>query len=97
MIYVSVCIAQILFNIFKVLEIRYTLEHDIRKVLINSVWINLVSLIVMYYSLDALFKGNFLVILFYITGSVLGKYLGMKIEVKKSVKRKKSFNLLELI
>lgn len=97
MIYVSVCIAQILFNIFKVLEIRYTLEHDIRKVLLNSVWINLVSLTVMYYSLDALFKGNFLVILFYITGSVLGKYLGMKIEVKKSVKRKKSFNLLELI
>lgn len=95
MIVIWVFIAQVLFNIFKVLEIRYTLEHNVPKLLLNSVWINLVALASTFYSLDALFKGNFLVILFYISGSVIGKYLGMKIEVTKPTKRRKGFNLLE--
>ncbi len=87
--------AQVLFNIFKVLEIRYTLQHNVPKLLLNSVWINLVALVVTYYSLDELFKGNFFVIVFYISGGVIGKYLGMKIEVTKPTKRRKGFKLLE--
>ncbi len=83
MIFVSVFAFQVLFNIFKVLEIRYTLHHQIRKLLINSVWINLVALGSMFYSIDALLKGNFTVIIFYISGSVAGKYIGMKIDVNK--------------
>jgi uncharacterized membrane protein YqgA involved in biofilm formation len=74
-------IAQVLFNIFKVLEIRYTLHHQVRQLLMNSVWINLVALASTFYSIDALLKGNFIVIIFYIAGSVVGKYIGMKIDV----------------
>lgn len=81
MIYISVFIFQVLFNIFKVLEIRYTLHHQVSKLLINSVWINLVALVSTFYSIDALLKGNFIVIIFYIAGSVVGKYIGMKIEI----------------
>lgn len=97
MIYLSVFLAQFLFNVFKVLEIRYTLQHNVSKLLLNSVWINLVSLASTFYSLDALFKGDWLIILFYISGSVIGKYMGMQIKITEPNKRKKRFSLLEVI
>ena len=87
--------AQVLFNIFKVLEIRYTLQHNVTRLLFNSVWINLVALASTFYSIDGLLKGNFFIILFYISGSVVGKYIGMKIEITKSTKKRKGFNILE--
>jgi hypothetical protein len=88
-------LAQVLFNIFKVLEIRYTLQHNVPRLLLNSVWINLASLGSTFFSIDGLLKGNFLIILFYIAGSVVGKYIGMKIEITKSTKKRKGFNILE--
>jgi len=87
--------AQVLFNIFKVLEIRYTLQHNVRRLLLNSVWINLASLVSTFFSIDGLLKGNFLIILFYIAGSVVGKYIGMKIQITKPTKKRKGFNILE--
>jgi hypothetical protein len=64
MVFIWVFIFQVLFNIFKVLEIRYTLHYQVNKLLMNSVWINLVALASTY-----------------IAGSVVGKYIGMKIDV----------------
>ena len=87
--------AQVLFNIFKVLEIRYTLQHNVTRLLFNSVWINLVALASTFYSIDGLLKGNFVIILFYISGSVVGKYIGMQIEITPSTKKRKGFNILE--
>jgi hypothetical protein len=87
--------AQVLFNIFKVLEIRYTLQHNVPRLLFNSVWINLVALASTFFSIDGLLKGNFVIILFYIAGSVVGKYIGMNIEITKSTKKRKGFNILE--
>lgn len=92
---ILIFLAQVLFNIFKVLEIRYTLQHNVPRLLLNSVWINLASLGSTFFSIDGLLKGNFLIILFYIAGSVVGKYIGMKIEITKSTKRRKGFNILE--
>jgi hypothetical protein len=71
--------SQILYNIFKVLEIKYTYQNKVGALLVNSVWINLVSLVSTYYAIDDLLKGNFTIIIFYIIGSVVGKYLGMKL------------------
>ena len=76
--YLIVLFFQILFNIFKVLEIKFTYENKLRHLLINSVWINLVSLASVYFSLDRLFVGDWLVIPFYIGGSVVGKWIAMK-------------------
>ena len=95
MVFIWVFIFQVLFNIFKVLEIRYTLQHNVTRLLFNSVWINLVALASTFYSIDGLLKGNFVIILFYISGSVVGKYIGMKIEITKSTKKRKGFNILE--
>ena len=75
--YLIVLFFQISFNIFKVLEIKYTFENKIRALMLNSVWINLVSLASVYFSLDRLFEGDWWVIPFYIGGSVIGKWIAM--------------------
>jgi hypothetical protein len=87
--------AQVLFNIFKVLEIRYTLQHNVRRLLLNSVWINLAALVSNFFSIEGLLRGNFILIAFYIVGSVVGKYIGMQIEITKPTKKRKGFNILE--
>jgi hypothetical protein len=75
--YILVLVFQILFNIFKVLEIKYTYENKLKLLLFNSVYINLISLASVYWSLDLLFNGDWWVIPFYIGGSVLGKWIAM--------------------
>lgn len=64
--------------------------------MVNSVYINLVSLGSMFFSIDQLLKGNFLVIFFYIAGSVLGKWAGMQIETDEE-KSSKRFSLFEYL
>jgi hypothetical protein len=76
-IYILVFLFQVLFNIFKTLEIKYTYEHRVKELMINSVWINLVSLGSVYFAIDSLFKGNWSVIIVYIAGSVVGKWVAM--------------------
>jgi len=76
-VYILVFFLQVLFNIFKVLEIKYTYENKLRLLLFNSVYINLISLASVYWSLDLLFAGDWWVIPFYIGGSVLGKWIAM--------------------
>jgi len=75
--YIAILAFQIMFNIFKVLEIKFTYENQLNKLLVNSVWINLVSLASVYFSLDSLLKGDMWVLPFYIGGSVLGKWIAM--------------------
>ncbi len=77
MIYFIVFILQILFNIGKVFEIKLTYENKTNALLLNSIFMNLVSLGSVYYSIDNLLKGDFWVIFFYVSGSVFGKWVGM--------------------
>ena len=75
--YLLILFFQIMFNIFKVMEIKFTFENKIRSLLINSVWINLMALGSTYYSLDGLFKGDYIGVVFYIAGSIVGKWFAM--------------------
>lgn len=68
---------QIIFNILKVLEIKYTYQNKLYPLLFNSILINIVSLASIYYSLDRLFQNDWVVILYYILGSVIGKWFAM--------------------
>ena len=77
MVYFLVFMFQFFFNIFKTLEIKYTYEHKVNALLVNSVWINLVSLGSTYFALDGLIAGQWLVLVFYIAGSVVGKWFAM--------------------
>jgi hypothetical protein len=68
------------------MEIKFTYENKLRALLINSVWINLISLASVYFSLDRLFEGDWLIIPFYIVGSVIGKWIAMtKFENTRSI------------
>lgn len=91
--YIAILTFQIMFNIFKVLEIKFTYENQLTRLLLNSVWINLVSLASVYYSLDSLLRGDMLVLPFYIGGSVLGKWIAM---TQMENIRNKIFELLKL-
>jgi len=75
--YLLILFFQVMFNIFKVLEIKYTYENKLKALLFNSVFINLMALGSAYYSLDCMFKGDFYGIIFYILGSVIGKWIAM--------------------
>jgi Na+-transporting NADH:ubiquinone oxidoreductase subunit NqrE len=90
-IYILVFIFQVMFNIFKTLEIKYTYEHKVKELMINSIWINLVSLGSVYFAIDSLFKGNWSVIIVYIIGSVMGKWVAM---TKITDYREKIYSLL---
>jgi ABC-type maltose transport system permease subunit len=59
------------------MEIKYTYEQRLKALLYNSVWINLVSLASTYFSIQRLFAGDWLVVLVYIGGSILGKWMAM--------------------
>ena len=76
-VYLLVFFFNFAFNIFKTLEIKYTYRHQVKPLLYNSVYINLVSLASTYYSLDSLFKGDWPVVIFFIAGSVSGKWFAM--------------------
>ena len=76
-VYFLVFMFQFFFNIFKTLEIKYTYEHKVNALLLNSVWINVVSLGSTYFALDRLLAGEWSVIVFYIGGSVVGKWFAM--------------------
>jgi hypothetical protein len=76
--YIIVFVFQIIFNIFKVFEIKLTYKEETAKLLINTVLINLVSIGSVFFSLERLFLGDWLVIPFYIFGSVIGKWVAMK-------------------
>jgi len=90
MIWLAIFLSQILFNILKVLEIRYTFEDNTNKLLLNSVWMALASLASMFWSLDELMKGNWAVIPVYVVGNLVGKYVGMSVDTDK----KHPFSLL---
>jgi hypothetical protein len=75
--YILIFIFQVGFNIFKTMEIKYTYENRLKELLINSIWINLVSLASFYFSLDRLFIGDWYILPFYIGGSVIGKWIAM--------------------
>lgn len=76
-IYLLVFTLQVLFNVFKTLEIKYTYEHKVKELMLNSIWINLVSLGSTYFAIDSLLKGNWSVIIVFIAGSVVGKWVAM--------------------
>ena len=76
-LYVLVFVFQVLFNVFKTMEIKYTYENKVKQLVINSVWINLVALGSTYFALDRLFARDWAVIIVYISGSVFGKWWAM--------------------
>jgi hypothetical protein len=83
--YISIFVLQVAFNICKALEIRYTYENRLAPIL----WVGLALSVMMiwgfYLSIGALLKGEWVVVLIYVSGSVLGKYLSFLINKRKKI------------
>lgn len=77
MIYLLVFISQLILNIGKVMEIKLTYENKTQGLIVNTILINLVSLISVFHSIENLLKGDTVVIVFYVAGSVVGKWFAM--------------------
>jgi hypothetical protein len=77
MTYLLVFATLFAFNILKTLEIRYTYQNKLKPILLNSVGINLVSLLSNYFSINSLLKGDYFVMVIYLAGSLVGKYVAM--------------------
>ena len=75
-------VSQLTFNILKVWEIKYTYQNKTVPLLINSVLISSVSLLSTYISVTSVLDGNWISIIFYISGSTIGKYIGMTMQSK---------------
>ena len=75
--YVLVFVTLFAFNILKTLEIRYTYQNKLKPILLNSIGINIVSLLSNYWSINSLLKGDYFVMVIYVGGSLIGKYVAM--------------------
>ena len=75
--YILIFISQIFFNVFKSLEIKFTYENKLIPLLFNTVLINMVGLATTYFSIEGLRNGDYLIVIVYISGSVLGKWFAM--------------------
>ena len=75
--YVLVFITLFAFNILKTLEIRYTYQNKLKPILLNSIGINIVSLLSNYFSINSLLKGDYFIMVIFIVGSLVGKYVAM--------------------
>jgi hypothetical protein len=75
--YVLVFVTLFAFNILKTLEIRYTYQNKLKPILLNSIGINIVSLLSNYFSINSLLKGDYFVMVIFIVGSLVGKYVAM--------------------
>jgi hypothetical protein len=72
-------IFQLSFNILKTFEIKYTFKKEINKLMLNSLMINIISLLSLYFSINALSNGDLYMIISYLLGSLTGKWVSMKI------------------
>ena len=73
--YLAIFILQLFFNILKVYEIKHSYEKNTLQLIINSILMNGIALISVYYSLQMMFDGDWLVVVIYIIGAAIGKWI----------------------
>jgi len=91
--YLIILILQISFNICKSLEIRYTYENKLGPILLVGFALSVMMILGVYLSIGGLLKGDWGVIVVYVVGSVVGKFLSWTINKKKY--RNKVYNLIK--
>ena len=76
--YTVLFLSQIGVNIFKTHEIVFTAQREVKKVIINSVFLALTLLFSFYISIDGLFQGDYFILVVYIIGAMLGKHIALE-------------------
>ena len=91
--YLLIFIFQSIFNVAKVYEIKYAYENQLKGILISSTVLSLLTIISTYLSIELLLAGDLKVIIVYVLGSLLGKYIAYLSE--KNNYRTKLYNLIK--
>ena len=76
--YTVLFLSQIGVNVFKTQEILFTARHEVKKVIINSIFLALTLLFSFYISIDGLFQGDYFILVVYIIGAMLGKHIALE-------------------
>ena len=76
--YIILFFSQIGVNLFKTHEIVFTARHEVKKVIINTVFLALTLLLSFYISIDGLFEGDYFILVVYIGGAILGKHIALE-------------------
>ena len=63
--------------ILKVHEIKYNDGEELRKAMLNAFLISVVALLALTIGVSSLLKGDWVVAVFFVAGSVFGKWLAM--------------------
>ena len=90
--YLLIFIFQATFSVAKVYEIKYAYENQLKGILISSTALSLLTIMSTYLSIELLLAGDLKVIVVYVLGSLLGKYIAYLSE--KNNYRAKLFKLL---
>lgn len=93
--YLILFLSQIGVNVFKTQEILFTARHEVRKVLVNCIFLGLALLLSFYISIDSLFEGDYFILVVYLSGAVLGKHIALEFPLYKKFFRKISFGFLK--
>ena len=73
--YTITFILQVVYNILKVEEIKFSYENKTTKLVLNSVLLNITALCTTFYSVKLMLSGDYIIAIIYITGSALGKWI----------------------
>lgn len=79
MIYFLIFIFQYIFNLLKVLEIKFSYEEKIKPLMLVTALISGIALLSLFMSFELLIEGNLFVVPVYIAGSMLGKLAAIKL------------------
>ena len=91
--YLLIFIFQSIFNVAKVYEIKYAYENQLKGILISSTVLSLLTITSTYLSIELLLAGDLKVIIVYVAGSLIGKYIAYLSE--KNNYRTKLYNLIK--
>lgn len=75
--YLLVFIFQVFFNILKVHEIKFSYEGNTRKLMVNSVLMNILTLLSFYYTVNLMLSGDWVVFIVFVVGGALGKFIAV--------------------
>lgn len=73
--YFLVFIFQVAFNILKVHEIKFSYEEQTKKLIFNSLMLNTLTILSLYFSMNLMLSGDWIVMVVFVFGGALGKWI----------------------
>jgi len=86
--YVILGIIQILFNLLKLLEIKYSYDENMKMTILIGFMLSIVWLFSTALGVSAVIKLDYVMMIVYVFSSLLGKILALKLQKYWRIKRK---------